>query len=401
MMLYCLTVNSLFKFSIDYSKKNFLVYFYNFNMDPIDAFLLHPSPSLADSLLASISISEISQFCKANRLKGPDLLENLSRFNKLDFLSSFGIDEIFSLLCTPHLSATVINSLSNQDVSQTFSKPLLISMLNFITQEDLGIAIAAQNFITRKLISSFLDDEVLQTLRKLTHEVDSTIQLRLIELAIEAGNRNLQVFNSLSSTDIYEMALDMFTSDDLLTRLASIEMVAELGNSEQGCKILLKEKVRNMIHASVDDESNDIYTRTKLLLLACKIYSYTGNAGLLEGKFWSVVEEALRSNDPAMINNGLTGLTLISSRPQGLALIASNGNLITAFAKLQSSPNENSKIGFYIVLAEFATHGDDENVRKVLTNCNWISPVLKEISIPFQEVLISILKAAKSLLRYP
>mmetsp|Transcript_17197 Transcript_17197/g.17117 ORF Transcript_17197/g.17117 Transcript_17197/m.17117 type:complete len:255 (+) Transcript_17197:1-765(+) len=254
-------------------------------MESIEAFLLRPSPSLADTLLSQLSFPDIARFCKSSKLKGSELLDSLSKFNKLDIINDFGIEEIFSLLQSPHLRITLINCLSTQDVQESFSHQFILTMLNFISQEDLGCAISAKNFIVRKLNRSFLNDEVLQSMKNLMESGDSTIQLRYIELAIEAGNKDSEVFNALANIGVYEAAIDMFTSEDLLSRLASIEVVAELGNSEQGCKVLLKEKVRNMIRESVEDDYNDIYTRAKLLLLACKIYSYTGNAELFQGKF--------------------------------------------------------------------------------------------------------------------
>jgi hypothetical protein len=76
----------------------------------------------------------------------------------------------------------------------------------------------------------------------------------------------------------------VFSSSDLLVKLASIEVIEQFGNSEHGCRFLLQSPVLSQARAEFSSAETDPYTINKLIVLFAQLFRF--DPVILDGRYW-------------------------------------------------------------------------------------------------------------------
>ncbi|OMJ78173.1 hypothetical protein SteCoe_22064 [Stentor coeruleus] len=362
----------------------------------MEEFLSNPTELTAQNLLRAGPLTQILSAISSNDDK-ISVLSHLSQLNHFNIINQIGIDSLISLLNQVPLQKVILEHLKCiefpiQDYSSLIHKLFAIFVSEPITESSL-----CKDILVHKFSMQISQLSYLNTLKDILNSSDSILKVRGFELVIELANTS--DFSFYDNSGLIDTGISMATGNDLLLRLVVIEVIAELGNSEPGCKKLLGNNINNIIQQAIEDDS-DPHTRNKLIVLAGKIFHFTGNENLMTNTFWSCLIRLLGSDDPASVKNSLNVLEYISTRPNGITKIFSNNQIIGNWGRLQKSVNSSVKAHFYHSFYHILNLCTEDHINAYLRVNNIIQPMIDELVNPFQNSHYDILKCIGLLVKW-
>jgi Proteasome non-ATPase 26S subunit len=362
----------------------------------MEEFLKNPSESTAIKMFETLDLQSIISSCETSE-QGCELLRLLFQLNKFNIIVQLGIEGLLHLLNYDFLQKLILDHLKCIEFPRIDYNGLISELLKIFVSEDISSATLCKDILVQKLGELISQELYMPRLLELLNSSDSIIKIRGLELVVQLANTyNFQVFDT---NGLIDTGIEMVTGNDILLRMVAIEVIAELGSSEPGCKKLLSHKIKSIIKTAIEEEL-DLHTKNKLILLACKIFHFTGNESFIDGKFWESLISMLTSDDLASVKNGLNGICYLASRSSGLAQIFSNQRLLTEWSKLQRSSNSNTKSYFYHSFYEFLKLSSEENVMDYYRVSNFIPHMTNELLTPFQDSHSDILNSITMLVKH-
>lgn len=361
-------------------------------------YLQNQTQSSALELLDTFPVSEVLSVCRTESF-GVELFEWVLRYQDCyaRVISQIGTPGVVELLNSQKLKVPTLSILKTHQVSGLDRSELISALINLLSSADSTPGNLAKDL----LVSSFQEDvsNYSLQLKDLFERSDSIVQLRIVDLVV-AMSSNPQHFQAFEQVSLIERAIDLFTSEDILTRLTAIEVVAELGNTPHGASKLTQQRVKQLISSCLDSNIEDVHSKSRLFLLASKIFHFTGNTHFIDEQFWQTLHQFLESQEPSLVNSGVTAVCFIGSQTPGPDLIAEKQGIVKSLAKLQVSANDEYKIGFYKSLEVVCHHASENTVRGLVNSFRWFDPVLKQIKAPFSELMETILRFVLCLMKF-
>ena len=362
----------------------------------MDQFLESPNESNAAIMLATQSLPGLISSCQS-----PDqssellrLLFQLNSFNIFFQLGTEGVAELLRLEIFKHLT---LEHLKGIDFPAQDNSSVITQLFTIFSSEDIRASNLSKDILVHKLGHHISQEPYTCLFSNLLNSDDSVLKIRGLELIIElANNYNFEFFERNGFID---QGIEMATGDDILLKIVAVEVIAELGNSEAGCKKLLGAKIRTVIKSAIEEEV-EVHMRNKLILLSSKIFSFTGNDFLIDGKFWEVLEGMIGTNDPSTVKNGLGAICYLMTRPQGVQQIFARASLVEEWTRLQRTVNSAIKAMFYHTFAEITKLITEENMIDYARAIPYLRYMMDELVNPFQETHLDILKAMASVARW-
>lgn len=362
----------------------------------MEEFLANPTEVTAQNLLHTGPLTEILSTISSNDDK-ITVLSHLSQMNHFNIIDQIGIESLISLLHQIPLQKPILEHLKCIEFPIQDYSYLINKLFDIFVSEPISESSLCKDILVHKFSMQISHPSYLNKLKDILNSSDSIIKVRGFELIIDLANTC--DFSFYDNSGLIDTGISMVTGDDFLLRLVAIEVVAELGNSEPGCKKLLGNNIKNIIQQAIEDDS-DPHTRNKLILLAGKIFHFTGNESLMTNTFWSCLIKLLNSNDPASVKNSLNVLEYISTRANGIGKIFSNNHIIENWGRLQKSVNSSVKAHFYHSFYHILKMSTEDHVNAYLRVNNIIQPMIDELVNPFQNSHFDILRSIGLLVKW-
>jgi hypothetical protein len=361
----------------------------------MEDFLADPSESKAMHILATIGLEGMLQTCNSEE-QASTVLRLLFQVNRFNVLTAVGCGGVVRLLSFGFVRGIVLEHLAGVEFPAQDYSELIRVLFEILLAEDISTAILSKNVLSSKLGHVLCQENYAEELRRMLGSEDSTRKIRVLEMVIEVGNRH--DFESLDRSGLFDMGIEMATGDDLLLRIVTLEVIIDLGHSEKGCQKLLGAKMRGVLKSAIEEES-DPHLRNKLMLITGKIFYFTGNETVLDGKFWQVLGKMLDIHDPASAKNAFETISYLSSRGSGLAMVLSRPALIQQWLKLHSSANQSVKAHFYYYFSKTLVNCNEQQIALISRAADLYPKIAAELLSPFQEMHPDILRTVKTLAR--
>lgn len=362
----------------------------------MEEFLANPNEVTAAKMFENETLPNLIRSCQSSE-QAIEFLRLSFQLNNFNVFTQLGTPGLVELLNVNFLQRLTLEHLKYIEFPPNDYSAVVSQLFSIFTSEDIGCSNLAKDLLVHKLGNSVSQENYCEKFRDLLESNDSIIKIRALELVIELANQyNFEVFDR---SGLIDLGIEMVTGNDILLKIVAIEVIAELGNSDLGCKKLLGEKIRKVIKAAIE-EDEEIHIRNKLILLSCKVFHFTGNDMLIDGKFWEVLLKMLGSNDPSSVKNALGGISLLATRLRGVQMVFEKPEIVQAWARLQRSVNSTIKAMFYHTFAEVTALFSEEHMVEYSRISNYIPPIIDELVNPFQDTHADMLKSIVCIVKW-
>jgi hypothetical protein len=233
---------------------------------------------------------------------------------------------------------------------------------------------------------------------------DSIAQIRVLELVVDLSNVNRELFGAYEATGLLRQALEVYFTDDILAKLASIQIIEKFGDSPDSCAYLMQSTFISQLQREFEEGSGDDSSRLSLMVLFAKLHTWSHSYEFSQ-PFWDLLISALSERTYTHYNYGFTAFCQIASSTevksrQGAHILFSNNNLVTAWLTHQKSGQAESKTAFYISLAVVLRHADEVVARQAF-NCVQLGLLQKDFRQVFSDVKSAALEAIEVAAKFP
>mmetsp|Transcript_18851 Transcript_18851/g.34141 ORF Transcript_18851/g.34141 Transcript_18851/m.34141 type:complete len:377 (-) Transcript_18851:32-1162(-) len=279
---------------------------------------------------------------------------------------------------------------------------LLLKLIDFIVNGDTDVYQLAYNTLkklaTKEEVSELLTSApVVDALTK-GAQGNSISQIRILELVVELGNSSQTLFRKYESEGLLRQALEVYFTDDLLTKLASIQVIEKFGDSEASCQYLIRSAFMAQLGREFENPGTETMTRLTLLVLFSKLHAWTHNYEFSQ-VYWELLQEALNSSSYTLYNYGFLAFSHTASEPEGVARLFSNNNLIAAWSSHQRATQSESKASFYLSLALVMRNAGEVEAKQAFNSVQ-LNVLHRDFKTVFNDVKSAVLEAVEASAKY-
>lgn len=211
-----------------------------------------------------------------------------------------------------------------QDLSQSLDTvqvdvQLVQRLIGFVVQGDTQEYQLAYNLIRtlaqREGVQSlFTSGEVVDDFAR-GSEGNSIAAIRILELVVDLSNQSTTLFSSYEAAGLLKTALGVYFTDDLLTKLTSIQIIEKFGDSASSCEYLINSPFMGQLRREFEDPSTDTTTQLSLMVLFAKLHTWTHNYDF-STTYWEILTSSLESSSYTLFNYGFSAFCQVAQSPK-------------------------------------------------------------------------------------
>ena len=183
------------------------------------------------------------------------------------------------------------------------------------------------------------DGAVLAELRRLMEGADATVQARLSQLFVStAGASAAACAAVVEAGGLAALFLALEASDDVLLRLAAVELAAELAGTEWGRQLVAARAVASLLPL-LDPEGPDPLGRSLLLPSVLPLLATAAGVELAPTLLAACHHEICAGSDPALAAASLGAVATVAQAPGGRDALLARGELLGWIGAAAGTPS--------------------------------------------------------------
>ncbi|KRX10959.1 Armadillo-type fold [Pseudocohnilembus persalinus] len=273
---------------------------------------------------------------------------------------------------------------SNKEQYEHYIKVIISLISEQDSDTSLNIVNAISKMLSKEIIKFTKDEIFIALLQEGMEHKDDIIRMRYMEIVMEVSNSSEEAHNFLQSKQILDKCIQQVVTDDILLRLAAVEVISKMGNKKYNSKFLAEHEQMKKIISDAFNPKEELYVKKYLALLISKLLS-NGTMELsvhMRNNFINLLTQLFFEGQEEGFYAAMDIISHLVQTQEGINLVISKEEIFTAYMSMGESTKEQIRMKFIGSFASFFQKNPfSEKSHKVLSNCMICFGNLKKVHL--------------------